>query len=207
MLGLPGQTEQDIAAAVDELCARGITHMSVYALGVEEGTPLYADGYRPDEDVCADMYDLAYERLRSNGFARYEVSNFCREGYRCRHNYKYWTLAPYIGVGVAAHSFDGNCRSYNTSDIAAYIAGDRDARTQTLTPAERLEEYVMLGLRTCDGISFARASELAGYDWQKSKARELQRLTDLHCLQRTKHGVRLAEKAYYTMNEIIVRLL
>lgn len=207
MLGLPLQTEKDVCFAVDELCARGIMHLSVYALTVEEGTPLGASGYAPDEDKAADWYDAACARLLRHGFSRYEVSNFCRKGYACRHNIKYWTGIPYTGVGAAAHSYDGVSRSFNTSDIAAYTSGRRGETVQTLTAEERLEEYIMLGLRTYTGISFARLDELCGGDWRSQKKEILRSLTDAGFLEQTESGVRLCEKAYYTMNEIIVRLL
>lgn len=207
MLGLPGQSEEDVTNAVQTLSEAGVAHLSVYALSVEENTPLAASGYRVDEDKSAEQYAVAYRRLRACGFERYEVSNFCRDGYECRHNRKYWTLAPYVGLGAAAHSFDGNARACNTSDIARYIAGKRDESVTRLTPADRLEEYVMLGLRLREGILFTRLNELYGGDWKTAHAEALAFLHSSGWIDVMPAGIRLNEDAYYVMNEIIVRLL
>ncbi len=207
MLGLPGQTLQDVHSAVGAVCDWGVTHVSVYALAVEEGTQLYRDGYHVEDDAAADMYDEAYARLSSAGFLRYEVSNFCRVGFECRHNRKYWQRVPYVGVGVAAHSFDGARRVYNTSDIAGYVAGRRDEKGYTVNAREALEEYIMLGLRTHDGIDFSKIEELCGYDWQMRNGQVLEELTRDGFTERTETGIRLQDTAYYVMNEIIVRLL
>lgn len=207
MLGLPGQTEKDIEYAVDELCAWGIKHLSVYALSVEDGTALYNSGYKVDEDLSAEMYETAYNLLKSYGMKRYEVSNFCFDGYICRHNYKYWTREPYIGLGAAAHSFDGNARYCNTSDIARYIAGKCFESSYEISADEALEEYIMLGLRTEKGIGFSTLNKLSGCDWKTSKHKRLKELTDGGFVKSDDCGLRLTEKAYYVMNEIIVRLL
>ncbi len=207
MLGLPRSSEKDVSESVKSLCEAGIKHLSVYALSVEEGTPLYLSEYRVDEDASANIYEKVYAALKEYGFERYEVSNFAKRGYECRHNKKYWSLAPYVGVGAAAHSYDGKKRSFNTSDIARYIAGLRDEITEAITASDSLEEYVMLGLRTKNGIDSERASELCGYEWEKLKSRELTELVGLGMLERTAKGFKLCENAYYVMNDIIVRLV
>ncbi len=207
IVGLPEQTEQDIRYAVNALCERGVTHMSVYALSVEENTPLYDSGYRTDDDTAADLYETAYACLRSHGMQRYEVSNFCFPGYRCKHNFGYWTRKPYFGVGAAAHSFSGTVRSYNTSDIAQYVAGNRAERFESINAAEALEEYVMLGLRTVDGIAFSELNRLSGTDWKKSREKALNRLSTDGLIHFTENGIALAEKAYFVMNDVIVRLI
>lgn len=207
MLGLPEQTQSDVEFAVNALCDWGVTHISVYALAVEESTPLHKSGYRIDEDKAADLYDAAYETLRSRGFDRYEVSNFARGNYICKHNYKYWTRAPYIGVGAAAHSFDGKNRAYNTSDIAQYTAGDCGLQRCEVSPAEAVEEYVMLGLRTRDGISLTRLAAMGEPDWQERRSPVLQQLTQAGLIETANDTVRLTDKAFYVMNEVIIRLL
>jgi oxygen-independent coproporphyrinogen-3 oxidase len=207
MLGLPCSSEKDVIASVKTLCEQDIKHLSVYALSVEKGTPLYERGYKVDDDAAADVYEKVCSQLKGYGFERYEVSNFSKRGYECKHNKKYWTLAPYVGLGVAAHSYDGTRRSFNTSDIAGYIAGLRDERRETVTASDALEEYVMLGLRTAEGIDSNRASELCGCEWEQLKSRELNELIKLGMLERTRKGFKLSEKAYYVMNDIIVRLV
>ena len=207
MIGLPTQTEQDVLTAVDTLSGAGVGHLSLYALSVEEGTPLAHTGYAPDEDGSAACYAAAYERIKAHGLNRYEVSNFCREGQACRHNLKYWHREPYIGVGAAAHSFNGTERYSNTEDIGRYIAGDRAAQKTVLTPAEALEEELMLSLRTADGADYKALSSLFNGDWRAHKEGVLSSLFAGGFLEPTESGFRLTESAYYVMNEIIVRLL
>ncbi len=207
MLGLPGQTLYDVSYAADTLCDLGIKHISVYSLNVEEGTRMYKSGYRVDDDVAADMYEAAYAKMKERGFVRYEVSNFALDGYRSRHNGKYWKREPYIGIGAAAHSFCGDTRSYNTFDIDGYISGDRGARSEKLSAADRLEEYIMLGLRTVDGVEFGTLDLLSGSDWRSGKREVLVSLSDKGLIDIGERGFALSEKAYYVMNEIIVRLI
>lgn len=207
MLGLPKQTEKDVLTAVDALCNEGISHLSLYSLSVEEGTPLQKAGYATDEDFAADCYAAAYDGLKAHGMRRYEVSNFCRGDKVCRHNVKYWQRAPYIGVGAAAHSFIGGVRLSNTEDIASYIAGARGEKKTILTPAESLEEYIMLSLRTRWGAHYSAISALFGGDWKAEKQSELSALRAGGFIEETEGGFRLCEDAYYVMNEIIVRLL
>lgn len=207
MLGLPEQTLQDVIFAIDTLSEWGVKHISAYALSVEENTPLYAGGYKVSDDDAADMYEYAYSKLCENGFFRYEVSNFCRDGYYSRHNKKYWLLEPYTGVGVAAHSFDGRMRLNNTSDINRYIAGCRDEQKHEVTNGEKTEEYIMLGLRTSDGLNLNTLSEICGYDWKKTKSDEINRLESDGFLQVRGNILTLTDKAYFVMNEIIVRLM
>lgn len=207
MLGLPGQTRDDAVTAAQILTDGGITHLSVYALSVEKGTPLHARGYTVDEDAAADMYESVSVFLKKCGWERYEVSNFCKPGYRSRHNFKYWTREPYIGVGVAAHSFDGKSRSYNTSDISEYIRGNRLKESYALGSGEAYEEYLMLGLRTCEGVRFEILDELFGDDWRQAKKAKLDFLGDVGIIEYFPGGFRLCEKAYFVMNEVVVRLL
>ena len=130
MHGLPGQTQDMYLDAIRTVAALDPKHISAYALILEEGTPLFDDVQSgretlPDPDAVADMEDAGMELLESLGFLRYEVSNFAKPGYECRHNLIYWHNEPYLGIGVAAHSSmveDGFwVRFSNESSIPAYF--------------------------------------------------------------------------------------
>ena len=166
MHGLPGQTEADYLDAIRTVAALGPTHISAYSLILEEGTPLFADVQAgretlPDGDAVADMEDAGMALLESLGFCRYEVSNFARSGYECRHNLIYWHNEPYLGLGVAAHSSmieDGFwVRFSNESSIPAYykkLDQGRLPRAERIliNTFEQMFESVMLGLRLTEGI-------------------------------------------------------
>ena len=109
MHGLPGQTLEQYIDTLKTVCDLGVQHVSAYSLILEEHTPLYACVQNrqirlPDEDLTADMQDAGIDYLESRGYHRYEISNFAREGYECRHNLNYWENGAYLGFGVAAHA-------------------------------------------------------------------------------------------------------
>ncbi len=156
--GLPGQTMESWLSSVEAICALAPRHISCYALKLEEGTPLWReDPVLPDDDTQADMYLNAVEKLEKLGYFQYEISNFAQKGYRSRHNSRYWDLSEYLGFGCAAHSYYGGKRFSFTSDIAAYLSGMQGTapiveEADELAFNDRVGEYVMLALRTCDGI-------------------------------------------------------
>ncbi|MBQ3497303.1 MAG: radical SAM family heme chaperone HemW [Oscillospiraceae bacterium] len=158
--GLPSQTMEGWLSDLGAAIALAPEHISCYGLKVEEGTPLWRDISRytlPDDDAQADFYLAAVESLEKNGYRQYEISNFAKEGSSSRHNYKYWTLGEYAGFGPGAHSDFGGVRYAYVRDLAAYIDGvargtDIIAEREVIDPRDRDTEYLMLGLRTGEGI-------------------------------------------------------
>lgn len=158
--GLPHQTPErwadNLAAAVD----LAPEHLSCYGLKVEEGTPLFArkdTAQLPDDDAQADMYLYTVDYLRRFGYFQYEISNFAREGKESRHNLKYWTLGEYAGFGPGAHSDFGDVRYAYARDLEQYIRGVKEdqpmlSETERIPPMERDTEWLMLGLRTVQGL-------------------------------------------------------
>ena len=161
MLGLKGQTLEDIRKTIELAVACGSKHISMYALTVEDGTPIYTDylnGELPDSDEVAEMYEYGYKLLEEKGFKRYEVSNFAIPGYESKHNLNYWQRGEYIGVGVSASSFMCGRRFTNSFDLDEYmkciISGFFPAvSSEEVKPNEAKFEYVMLALRTTKGLS------------------------------------------------------
>ncbi len=161
MLGLKNQTKEDVKKTIELAVACGSKHISMYALTVEDGTPIYTDylnGELPDSDEVAELYEFGRALLEEKGFARYEVSNFAKEGYESRHNLNYWRRGEYIGVGVSASSFIHGRRLTNTFDLDEYmkciISGFFPAvSNEEVTEREAKFEYVMLSLRTKEGLS------------------------------------------------------
>jgi oxygen-independent coproporphyrinogen-3 oxidase len=137
------------------------THISAYSLIVEEGTPFYemqSSGKLDiaDEDTDRLMYVKTRELLKKAGYERYEISNYAKDGYRCRHNCGYWRRVPYVGFGIGAASFVENRRFSNDTDISAYIDNPLNLMTQEqkLTDMDSMEEFMFLGLRMTEGISY-----------------------------------------------------
>jgi oxygen-independent coproporphyrinogen-3 oxidase len=150
-------------------------HLSLYGLTIEPGTPLGRWHERgtvteADEDRYADEFTRAHETMRDAGFEHYEVSNFGRPGRRSRHNSSYWQGVPYVGLGPAAHGFDGVTRRWNAASYTEWVrrlaAGeDPAAGDETLTPSDRIAEQVYLGLRTTDGLTLEAGEESRVRPW------------------------------------------
>jgi oxygen-independent coproporphyrinogen-3 oxidase len=171
--GLPQQSlrlwEQDLQQAANH----AVEHLACYTLTFEAGTQMQKDLQQgrlqpPAEQLVADMLTLTLDRLSACGYHRYEVSNFARSpALRSRHNQKYWTSVPYIGLGPSAHSWIPPERYWNHKDVAAYIADLGSGRLpiggrERLDRKQMITEAIMLGLRTADGIDAARFADRFG---------------------------------------------
>lgn len=160
--GIPGQTFEDWTKNVDTALSLPIKHISAYSLMYEGGTRLSVMRSlakiqeMSEEDVMA-MYGYLVKNLKSNGYVHYEISNFALPGFQSRHNSNYWNLTPYLGLGAAAHSFDGAARRFNPSNLKLYLdslsEGIPVVEKESITNEEKYDEYVMLRLRTSEGIS------------------------------------------------------
>lgn len=161
MYGLPEQNIESFKKSLSDVIALSPEHISCYALKLEEGTHLYSttDVYNfPDDDAVADMYLMAVDYLAEHGYKQYEISNFAKENKFSRHNKRYWNMSEYLGFGPAAHSFINKLRFNYFPDTEKYINGvlNNDIiieKSEEAQDGERAGEYVMLALRTTDGIS------------------------------------------------------
>ena len=184
--GLPGQTMEVWQRDLDIAFSLGIQHLSAYALSFEEGTPLWQMRERgrvaeADDALSVAMYDALCDRADAAGFRHYEISNFALPGFESRHNSSYWTGKPYFGFGPGAHSYDGDrTRWSNRPDLVEYLkiwgkspsagvlpptGGDREGPqcsmfnvqcSINLTLSELYNEFVMCGLRTCEGVDLKK---------------------------------------------------
>lgn len=202
MYGFPHETLDDWRRDIDSALALDVEHLSAYCLMVEEDTPLYEklknEGIREcDEDTERLMYELLMERLTTAGYEHYELSNFAKPGYRSRHNSSYWHDVPYIGLGAAAHSYDGQCRQWNVSDIRQYIAsieqGKVPCEQEWLDADTRYNDRIATALRTSDGLDLTTLSEQHRHyclkEAQPYIADGLLRLTDDQHLVLTRKGL------------------
>lgn len=170
ILGLPCETAENLNHTLDVVMGAGVKHISAYGLSVERGTQLSSmlkkgkfvgsDLYLPDEDETADLYEQTYEKLLSNGFCRYEVSNFAISGYSCKHNINYWECGDYLGLGVSAHSYMNGVRRSNIKNLEKYISNLKNDKLPIvsrikLSDREKAYEHIILGLRMQEGIHLA----------------------------------------------------
>ena len=183
--GLPGQTMAAWQDTLRAAAALETQHISCYGLKVEPGTPLWQQRESadiPDDDAQADMYLWTVDYLEKQGYAQYEISNFARPGYESRHNLKYWTLGEYAGFGPGAHS-----------------------EMEEIAPLDRDLEYIMLSLRTVQGIDSAYFQRQFRQKFQPME--ELLAQYEVHGLAaRTERGWRLTPRGFFVSNAIIVSL-
>ena len=161
MYGLPGQTPERWRETLNAAISLAPEHLSCYGLKLEEGTPLHARRDTltlPDDDMQADMYLETIQILKDAGYEQYEISNFAKPGFASRHNMKYWKLEEYLGFGPGAHSDCGGYRYSFVRDLAAYVEGIHAGASvidtcEFIPKKERHGEYLMLRLRTTEGIA------------------------------------------------------
>ncbi len=162
--GLPNQTLAAWEKQIDTALTLNVQHISAYGLTYEEGTALWKQREQGkvrtvDDDIMNEMYLLLIEKIESNGFEAYEISNFARPNYRSQHNTSYWKQQPYIGVGPSAHSYNLTSRQWNVSSITTYTKAIAENApfldSETLSVNDRYNDYVMVSLRTSEGIDTA----------------------------------------------------
>ena len=217
--GLPHQTAASWEISLAEATATGVPHASVYMLEVDEdsrlGRELIAGGTKyhahfvPDEELTADLYEVACERLNAAGVAQYEISNFARAGSESRHNLKYWTRQPYLGFGVDAHSMllgdDGGAVRFSTPDVLEeYVAGGA-GKAVRVSAQEAREESFFLGLRLTRGVDLeAIAREFGSLDGAAGVVEEMEAAG---LVTREGSVARLTPRGRLLSNEVFERFL
>jgi oxygen-independent coproporphyrinogen-3 oxidase len=201
--GLPGQTLESWNQSLDWAVSLNAPHVSVYMLEVDEdsrlGAEIMAFGKRygardiPSDDLIADFYEIAVDRLACAGIARYEISNFARPGFESRHNLKYWRREPYLGFGADAHSFDGEWRWQNPESIQDYLSRSKPERTL----ADPASEPFFLGLRLDRGIDA---------DWSAFQP-AVERFIREGLLETNGNVLRLTRRGVLLSNEVFAEFL
>ena len=216
MLGLPGQSPAQWAQTLERAIALAPEHLSCYSLILEEGTPLFDDVQAgrstplPDEDALLQMDETTERLTRAAGYARYEVSNYAKEGFACRHNIVYWECLPYLGLGLAAHSDMDGRRFYNPSDWAGYLhtVSEGNAwREQESEARERPFERMMMGLRMTRGVDAARFTRDFGAPPEAFWPKTLARMTQGGLTERAAERISLTPRGMQVMNGILVAML
>lgn len=213
MMWLPGQAVGEWLESVDALVALGPEHASLYLLELYPNAPLRDEMARagwsqaPDEDAAA-MYLRGLDRLDAAGYAQYEISNVARPGRRSRHNLKYWTDGEWLGFGCGAHSTSGGARWKNVSATEDYISRvvsgqSVEVERRTLTPLERLEEALFMGLRLTDGVDEPALEARHGVGVWDRYGDRLAPFLDAGLLAREAGRLRLSREGMLVANEVL----
>jgi oxygen-independent coproporphyrinogen-3 oxidase len=239
IFALPGQSAATWAATLERAVALAPEHLSLYSLIVEEGTPLHrwvADGrVRPvEDDLAADMYELAAARLAAAGYAQYEISNWSMPGHACQHNLTYWRNLPYIGLGAGAHGWYDGRRYSEARPVREYLrrvaatgegaareapgqaAGDAaEARLpagavvecEPITPELEMAETAMVGLRLVEGLSLPDFATRFGRSFEEALGARVADVRALGLLEERDGHLRLTERGRLLGNEVFERVL
>ena len=211
MFSLPGQTKESFLYSVREAISLQPSHISSYSLIVCENTPIeqaVSQGrlILPDEDYDRDLYVLLVETLKQAGYYRYEISNFAKPGKEARHNTKYWTRDPYIGLGAAAHSFWEGKRFENPpllSDYYALCRGEKTRETEAVTEKDAMAEFMFLGLRLTEaGISQQEFLRCFGKSLNEIYGKQLEKLCSLGLLECLGDRIRLTDRGIDVSNGV-----
>lgn len=182
--GIPGLTNDEWKANLEQAFALDPDHISSYCLTIEPGTAfahfVKKGKLNPvDEEMAANQFEIMVKAMKENGFDHYEVSNFGKPGFYSRHNTSYWLGKHYLGIGPSAHSFDGKSRSWNVANNSRYIKSleknELPIETEELSLQTQYNEYIMTSLRTIWGISVEKMKEDFDVDFEKKFESELKR--------------------------------
>ena len=224
MYGFPGETLDDWRRDIDAALSLDVEHLSAYCLMIEEGTPLAKmvrngdcpsceerSGLQGDcplnEELERQMYELLIDKLTAAGYEHYEISNFAKPGYRSKHNSSYWNDTPYVGLGAAAHSYDGHRRSWNVADIHQYIEaierGELPSEQEEIDDDTHYNDRITVALRTSDGLDLTTLSDRHRHYCMK----EAQRFLDDGLLQLCDNRLSLTRKGLFVSDYIMSSLI
>ena len=213
MYGFPDETLEQWELDIDAVLALDVEHISAYCLMYEEGTPLHrqlqqGQFHETDEETECQMYELLMEKLSATGYEHYEISNFAKPGFRSRHNSSYWSDVPYIGLGAAAHSYDGCCRSWNVADLKEYLRRVENG----LSPVEdseliegwtRYNDRITVALRTYEGLDLTTLPD-EQRDFCIKNARHF---LDDGLLSLSNHHLALTRRGLFVSNMVMSELM
>ena len=213
MTWLPEQTPEDWGETLDVLLRLDPGHVSFYLLELYPNAPLREDMARggwtqaPD-DVAAEMYDAALDRLEAAGYRQYEISNAARPGRRCRHNLKYWSDGAWVGFGCGAHSTRGGRRWRNVSETVSYVERVANGATpvaheRVLSNGERVTDALFLGLRLTDGVDVPAVERRYGVRVWERWGGELARCAEAGLLEDDRERLRLTRKGRLLASEVM----
>ena len=233
MFGFPSQTMESWKKTLGRALSFEPDHISFYSLQIEEGTPFYdmfrsGDLEQVSDELNRDMYHYAVNFLQEHGYHHYEISNAALPGRECRHNLKYWTMAPYIGLGAGAHSFYGSTRRYNPSGLEEYCsmierayerrggsvpyyisgAGEDDPAETDFSESENMDDLIsdcmFTGLRLTDGIDDREFRRMFGIGLEERFGPQIRKYTSEGLMTFEKGKLAFTKRGLDVTNSILI---
>ena len=217
ILGLPGQTPASFRRSVEAVGEAGFGHVSIYLLETDKSRSLEEDRRAHPERYLsdgkqADAWIEAGEALAARGFGHYEISNWARPGREARHNVKYWTRAPTLGLGISAHELWGDRRRANVSAIPQYVSALSEGRRplaldQPIPEVEAAKERLVLGLRLARGVDAGEIEEWIAVEGDRLLSEDYRAWFEAGLLERENGRVRFSERGFLLSNEVLCRFV
>lgn len=212
MFSLPEQSENDWKETVENVLILEPEHISAYSLIIEEGTPFYKLYKENKLDIVSDdidrnMYETVKKKLKENGYIHYEISNFAKNSFECRHNIVYWKRKEYVGFGLGAHSFINGERYSNTRDINEYIKFNYRLETEKVSLKDSYAEFMFLGLRMIEGIERKNFKNEFGIDIDNVYKNEIEKNVKSGLLTDKSGVIRLTDKGIDLSNVVFAEFL
>ena len=213
MFAIPGQTGEAWRQHLYQVAELNPEHISAYSLIIEEGTPFAEQNLDlPDEDTEYQMYEDTAEILERYGYRQYEISNYAKQGYMCRHNAGYWQRRDYLGFGLGASSLYRGMRFSNTRRMQEYLKESRNPDqirkdVTVLSRNERIEEFMFLGFRMTEGISEKKIEENFDVRLMDVYGDILQKYEETGFVEHIETKWRLTRKGIHVSNHILADFL
>ena len=178
MYGFDGQTKEELTEDLENFLSLDVPHISAYSLIVEDGTVLKNEKAKEDEDLQGDFYEIISTALRRDGYKHYEVSNFCKPGYECKHNLTYWKDEEYDALGLGASGYSNGVRYTYTKNLTAYLTNKHKDYEEAITPEDDVKFYLTTNLRLLDGFDLDDFENRFSYRFEKHFKGEIDKLTN-----------------------------
>ena len=217
MYALPNQSREDWMESLEKVVKLKPTHISAYSLILEEGTELFNMYERKefkllDEDTDIEMYKYTINYLKSNGYDQYEISNYAKKGYECKHNILYWKCKNYVGLGASASGFLNKTRYNNVCGLDEYeeiiYSGKKPLEwEEKLSIKDEIEESIFLGLRMNEGIKFEDFLEKYNFNFKEEYKNEINKLKNMELIQVNDEFMALTQKGREISNSVFVEFI
>ena len=217
MYALPNQSREDWMESLEKVVKLNPTHISAYSLILEENTELFKMYERDefnllDENTDIEMYEYTINYLKSHGYNQYEISNYAKDNFECKHNVLYWKCEEYVGIGASASGYFNGIRYNNICELDNYekmiLEGEKPIEwEEKLSIKDEIEESIFLGLRMNEGIQISDFKEKYNFDFEKEYKNEIEKLSKMELIEIDNNLMKLTQKGREISNSIFVEFI
>ena len=205
--GLPTETVEDAIKDAKILSSLGVEHLSAYSLTIGNGTLFHQQGFHEaSQEDNASQYEAIMDVFEKAGYKRYEVSNFAKEGFECRHNLTYWKDNRYYAIGLGASGYEEDIRYKNTSNLSKYLQGQWLSEEEKVKKNDDIHYYLLCNLRLVEGFLLKDFEDRFGYSFLEAKLETINKLKGQGLLEANPRSIRCSERGLYLLDRILVDL-